>query len=123
MAVEFWQKRTALDPSLAEMVQEEHQKDARKIIERHRAEMKEIHPNLDRYRYDFSGLEARMLEETEETAVVGLEGRVKLFNPDGMLLDEDLIEDRIKLVRRCRFANIKCEWSVDYEWALTKPDK
>ena len=111
-ALDYWTKRTRLDPGSAQYVTPTFQAQARSDIEAFRDKMRLDHPKMDDYRFDFADLQAQVMKTAQDRAIVLITGTARVYDDTGRLFDENKVEERLEL-RSGSFG-----WRVDYSYRL-----
>ncbi|MEW5724374.1 MAG: hypothetical protein AB1896_14785, partial [Thermodesulfobacteriota bacterium] len=113
-ALKYWKKRTSLDPSGAGYVDPRYQSAARRDCLELRARLRKTHPDLDRYEFDFAEVRSGAVRIEGDRAVVAVAGTARVYGPDGRLVDEIQVRDKVELEKGC------LGWFVNYTWSLDR---
>ncbi|MEW6263395.1 MAG: hypothetical protein AB1641_09980 [Thermodesulfobacteriota bacterium] len=112
VALDYWKRRTRLDLGCAAYVEKRYRIEAAgELIENNRI-MTQLHPNLAKYRFDFTRIKAGLVKEEGERATVAILGKVAVYDPDTTFFDETSVTDLL---------DMKWEdqaWRIDYTWNL-----
>lgn len=111
-ALDYWKKRTSLDLSCTDYVEKRFQKEALDDFVGHRVAMKALHPNLERYKFDFSRVEVKLEKLGDDYARVAVWGKVAVMDSPTNYLEEGEVNDRLDLKLE------DWDWRIDYRWKL-----